>query len=260
MAFNPFKAIQRAFTLPKRYNSLSDIARDPVGAIGNAASWALPLAAGLPGGLNALPKLLSDPSLIGKWSLGNIAKVAGGSVSVGNLGKLFSAKNLPLLVGGYYLLQQNRRAGDLERQLSQQADMYRQLFEESRPLASALNLMRLSALSSLPTPESYEARARAQVEKLLDALENRERAAGIRTLSSERRRAMALANVAQASANYPLEYVRMLFGLPSSMGMAPLGMQTNLLNQQYAAQQSQLASLAQAVAYLMPYWFQRGGA
>jgi hypothetical protein len=260
MAFNPFKAIHRAFTLPRRYNSLSDVARDPVGAIGNTASWALPLAVGLPGGLSSLPKLLSDPSLIGKWSLGNIAKSAGGSMSLGNLGKLFSAKNLPLLIGGYYLLQQNRRAGDLERQLSQQADVYRQLFEESRPLSSALNLMRLSALSSLPTPDSYEARARAEVEKLLNALENRERAAGIRTLSSERRRAIALANVAQASANYPLEYVRMLFGLPSSMGMAPLGMQTNLLGQQYAAQQSQLASLAQALAYLMPYWYERGGA
>jgi hypothetical protein len=71
------------FTLPKRYNSLSDIAKDPLGALGNAAKWALPLAAGLPGGISSLPKLITNPSLISKWSLGNAVNFFGFPESVG---------------------------------------------------------------------------------------------------------------------------------------------------------------------------------
>jgi hypothetical protein len=61
--------LRRIFTLPKRYNSLSDIAKDPLGALGNAAKWALPLVTGLPGGI-------TDPDLVVKWSLGNAVNFA----------------------------------------------------------------------------------------------------------------------------------------------------------------------------------------
>jgi len=60
-----FNTIRRMFTLPKRYNSLSDIARDPLGALKNAAQWAVPmmLAGGVPG-LTASLKGLFNPATL----------------------------------------------------------------------------------------------------------------------------------------------------------------------------------------------------
>jgi hypothetical protein len=91
--------LSRMFTLPKRYNSLSDIAKDPLGAIGNAAQWALPLAAGLPGGISSLPKLITNPNLISKWSLGNALSFANMGGKGGLLGDL--KKFWPYLLLGW---------------------------------------------------------------------------------------------------------------------------------------------------------------
>jgi hypothetical protein len=91
--------LSRMFTLPKRYNSLSDIAKDPLGALGNAAQWALPLAAGLPGGISSLPKLITNPDLLRRWSLGNVLSFA----NMGGKGRLLGdlKKFWPYLLLGW---------------------------------------------------------------------------------------------------------------------------------------------------------------
>lgn len=86
-----FNTLRRMVTLPKRYNSLSDVARDPLGALRNAAQWAIPLASmGVIPGFNL-------GSVFGKAGLGGVFKA-------GNLGKFLSMETLktalPLISAG----------------------------------------------------------------------------------------------------------------------------------------------------------------
>jgi len=243
-----FGTIKRWFTLPKRYNSLSDIASDPIGAVTNAAQWALPLAAGLPGGIQSLPKLLQNPSLLSKWSLGNIS--LSGLAGKG-LGKL-SAKDAALIVGGLSLLQGQRRADAAARALSEQGDIYRRMFDLNLPVYQQILGMRSEALGGLPSQSEYEAQARRALDEALDMLERSEQARGVRTLSAERRRAEAANRYAVAVANYPQERLRLLFGLPATQALQPLQLQSGILGQQAADANAQLMGLAQALAYLIP--------
>lgn len=88
------KTLKRMFTLPKRFNSLSDIARNPLGAVLNAAQWAVPLAAAgsIPG--------FNLGGVFGKSTL----KGFEGLLRPENLGKFFSAETLksalPLIAAG----------------------------------------------------------------------------------------------------------------------------------------------------------------
>lgn len=241
--------IRRMFTLPKRYNSLGDIARDPLGAAVNAAQWAIPLGAGLPGGIQSLPKLLQNPQLLSKWSLGNIGAA---SLGKGIDWKKIGAKEIGLAVGGLSLLQGQRRADAAARALSEQGNLYRELFELNRPLYAQMLGLRSEALGALPSQSEYEAQARRALDDALDALERSEQQRGIRTLSAERRRADAANRYAVAVANYPMERLRLLFGLPASQSLLPLQMQSGILGQQAADANTQLAALAQALAYLIP--------
>ncbi|MCS7301451.1 MAG: hypothetical protein NZ556_07850 [Fimbriimonadales bacterium] len=242
--------VKRWFTLPKRYNSLGDIARDPLGAIANAAQWAIPLGAGLPGGIQSLPKLLTQPQLLGQWSLGNIS--LGSLVGKGFDWKKLGTKDALLAIGGLQLLQGQRRADAAARALSQQGDIYRQLFELNRPVYEQLMGLRSSALAGVPSQAEYEAQAKRALDEALEALERSEQARGVRTLSAERRRAEAANRYAVALANYPMERLRLLFGLPAGQALQPLQLQSGILGQQYADANTQLAGLAQALAFLIP--------
>ena len=251
------KWLTRMFTLPRRYNSLSDIARDPLGAIGNAAQWAVPLAMGLPGGFSSLGKALSNPALLGKWSLGNVGAnfaALGGSKGLKglSLGKL-TTRDLLLGVGGLTLLQGQRRADQAASALERQSDLLGQIARMQLPQAAALSALQLGALSQLPTREQYEAQLRNALDRALQQIERSEAMRGVRTLSAEQRRAEAANRYAQAAANYPLELTRLVYGLPSAQMLAPLGMQTQLLMGRYADATNQLTGLASAIASLYPY-------
>jgi len=245
-----FGTIKRWFTLPKRYNSLSDIASDPIGAVTNAAQWALPLAAGLPGGIQSLAKLTQNPQLLSKWSLGNISlsSLAGAGKGLGKL----NARDAALIVGGLSLLQGQRRADAAARALSEQGDIYRRMFDLNLPVYQQILGMRSEALGALPSQSEYEAQARRALDEALDMLERSEQARGVRTLSAERRRAEAVNRYALAVANYPQERLRLLFGLPATQALQPLQLQSGILGQQAADANAQLMGLAQALAYLIP--------
>lgn len=108
-----FDTVRRWFTLPKRYNSLSDIARDPLGALKNAAQWAVPLvlAGGIPG--------VNMGSLLGREGLKGVF----GSAS---LKSLFSTKTLvdalPLLSAGASVMSsmEQQKALKAQQQMAEQ--------------------------------------------------------------------------------------------------------------------------------------------
>lgn len=244
--------IRRWFTLPKRYNSLTDIAKDPLGAIGNAAQWALPLSMGLPGGLKALPNLPKDPRLLTRWSLGNARTNLAGLLGKQSLGKL-GAKEIALAIGGLQLLSSNRRADAAAGALQALVGQLGQLWEMNLPQYALLTAMRTGALGTLPSQTEYEARLRNALDTALDRLEQSEYQRGVRTLSAERRRAEAMNRYAEAVADYPMEYLRAVWGLPSGLSLTPLQMQIQLLNQRYADALGQSTGLAQAIASIYPY-------
>ncbi len=256
------KWLTRMFTLPKRYNSLSDIARNPLGALTSAASWAVPLAMGLPGGIRSLPKLFTNPALLSQWSSGNLLRGLGGL----SLSKLTSKSALPWLAAGIgfmQLQQANRATESLMRQIGQTGNIYYDLFASNAPARKALLARQLSALHSLPTVDAVEAQARAAVEDALRRLEASEQASGVRTASAERRRAQTLADygraVAQLRSEYPLRQLSLLMGLPAP-GVSYLAPYTAILGNLYENQALQVGNLAQALAMALPYLLNYGRA
>lgn len=252
LALGIFDTIKRWFTLPKRYNSLSDIARDPLGAIANAAQWVIPLATGLPGGFQSLPQLFSNPSLIAKWSLGNVSGNLAGLFGKQSLSKL-GAKDIALLVGGLQLLGSQNRADSVAGELKGIEGQLGQLWQMNLPSYALLTAMRTAALANLPTEEQYEARLRKALETALERETQSEYQRGVRTLSAERRRAEAMNRYAEAVADYPMEYLRAVWGLPSNLALTPLQLQLQLMQQRYSDALTSQAGLAQALASIYPY-------
>lgn len=121
-----FGTLRRMITLPKRYNSLSDIARDPLGAVMRASGWALPLAAmgGIPG-----------------FNLGGVFG-KGGMKGLENMfrsvdwGKVFSSETLknalPVIAAGASVV------GTMEQQKALRAQQ-RMLEDEARRSQAAAN-------------------------------------------------------------------------------------------------------------------------
>lgn len=244
--------IKRWLTLPKRYNSLSDIAKDPLGAITHTAQWALPLSIGLPGGVQTLPNLLKNPQLITRWSLENAKTNLAGLSTKQSLGKL-GAKEIALAIGGLQLLNTNKRADAASNALQGLEGQLRQLWQLNLPQYALLTAMRTGALTALPSQTEYEARVRNALDTALRREEQSEYQRGVRTLSAERRRTEAMNRYAEAVADYPMEYLRAVWGLPNGLNLTPLQMQIQLLNQRYADALGQSTGLAQAIANIYPY-------
>jgi len=249
------KWLTRMFTLPRRYNSLSDIARDPLGAIANAAQWAVPLAAGLPGGISSLPKLLSNPSLLTKWSLGNVPGFFGAKNAITMQGVqqwLKNPSNLALVAGGLTYLDQSRRA----KQASAQLDMFRNqlsgLGELERMFNTQLLNRRLNAVGTVLDP----AFAIAQLRSVETDTANRARrmmdTAGVKSQRSvENALARTAGDLARQRALIPLQYAQATLGIP--LGMQYTSLVGNLLGQQRAdellAMQQLIPALLQLYAY-----------
>ncbi len=234
------------FVLPKRYNSLSDVGKDPFGALANAAQWVVPLAMGMPGGFADLPRLFSNPAMLSKWSLGNASKMVGGL----RLGKL-GTKDALLGVSALALAQSQRSsAGDA---MGRIADKMGELAKRYYPVDEALSQLRLQSLQGLPSRSQYEAQIRDYAETLLRQQESSERARGVRTLSGARRNAEIATQAGRATANYPMEYLRAVWGLPFGAGFAPLSFELQNLQRMYSEDMLRGQSLAQAVAMMFPY-------
>lgn len=240
------KWLQRMFTLPKRFNSFGDIARNPVGAVFNTAQWALPLVAGLPGGFRSVGQLIRNPSLISKWSLGNIAGIAQGTNWKGIGNWLKKPENLALVAGGLQFLEQSRRAQNAERRLNEQVNSLFPFAEQERALASAINAMRQAWLQRLVQADSG---ARAIVEQEAD---NLRRALGRAGLAGSRSASEALgafqANLAGQRMRLPLQQAQVAFGLPVNLGTNQLAL--SLLGQQYAQQLASAQGILDAILQL----------
>ena len=249
------KWFTRMFTLPKRYNSLSDIARDPFGAVVNAAQWAVPLAMGLPGGFSALPKLLSNPALLAKWSLGNAPAFFGAKGAITTRGVMNWFKkpeNLALVAGGLSYLDQSRRA----RQASRQLDMFRQqqsgLSELERMFNTQMMNRRLNAVGTVLDPAFAIAQLRAMETDTANRARRMMDIAGVKSQRSvENALARTAGDLARQRALIPLQYAQATLGIP--LGMQYTSLVGNLLGQQRAdellAMQQLIPALLQLYAY-----------
>jgi hypothetical protein len=243
------------FTLPKRYNSLSDIAKDPLGAVMNAAQWAVPLAMGLPGGFNALPKLLSNPALLAKWSLGNAPQFFGvkGAVNTQTVMNWFKKpQNLAMVAGGLSYLDQSRRA----RQAGAQLDAYRQqmsgLGELERLFNTQLLNRRMGAVGTVLNPAFAIAQLRTAE---TDAVNRAQRMLGSVGVKSQRSVENALTRtageLARQRALIPLQFAQSTFGIP--MGMQYTSLVGSLLGQQRADELLGMQQLIPALLQLYAY-------
>jgi hypothetical protein len=243
------------FTLPKRYNSLSDIAKDPLGAIANAAQWAVPLAMGLPGGFSALPKLLSNPSLLTKWSLGNAPAFFGakGAINAQTVQQwLKKPENLALVAGGLSYLDQSRRA----KQASAQLDAFRQqqsgLSELERMFNTQLLNRRLNAVGTVLDPAFAIAQLRRAETDTATRARRMMDTAGVKSQRSvEDALVRTAGDLARQRATIPLQYAQATLGIP--LGMQYTSLVGNLLGQQRAdellAMQQLIPALLQLYAY-----------
>jgi hypothetical protein len=243
------------FTLPKRYNSLSDIAKDPLGAIANAAQWAVPLAMGLPGGFSSLPKLLSNPSLLTKWSLGNAPAFFGakGAINAQTVQQwLKKPENLALVAGGLSYLDQSRRA----KQASAQLDAFRQqqsgLSELERMFNTQLLNRRLNAVGTVLDPAFAIAQLRRAETDTATRARRMMDTAGVKSQRSvEDALVRTAGDLARQRATIPLQYAQATLGIP--LGMQYTSLVGNLLGQQRAdellAMQQLIPALLQLYAY-----------
>jgi len=249
------KWFTRMFTLPKRYNSLGDIARDPFGAVMNAAQWAVPLAMGLPGGFSSLPKLFSNPSLLAKWSLGNAPQLFGAKnpITTQSIQQwLKNPSNLAMVAGGLSYLDQSRRA----RKASAQLDAFRQqqsgLSELERMFNTQLLTRRLNAVGTVLDP----AFALAQLRRAeTDTATRARRMMDVAGVQSQRSVENALVRTAgelsRQRALIPLQYAQATLGIP--LGMQYTSLVGNLLGQQRADELLGMQQLIPALLQLYAY-------
>jgi hypothetical protein len=243
------------FTLPKRYNSLSDIARDPFGAVMNAAQWAVPLAMGLPGGFSAFPKLLSNPALLAKWSLGNAPQFFGvkGAITTQSVMNWFKKpENLALVAGGLSYLDQSRRA----RKASAQLDAYRQqlsgLGELERMFNTQMMNRRINAVGTVLDPAFAIAQLRTAETDTANRARRMMDTAGVKSQRSvENALVRTAGDLARQRALIPLQYAQATLGIP--LGMQYTSLVGSLLGQQRAdellAMQQLIPALLQLYAY-----------
>jgi len=245
----------RMFTLPKRYNSLSDIARNPFGAVMNAAQWAVPLAMGMPKGFASFPQLLRNPSLITKWSLGNAPQLfsAKNPITTQSVMNWFKKpENLALVAGGLSYLDQSRRA----RQAGAQLDAYRQqlsgLSELERMFNTQMMNRRLGAVGTVLDPSFALAQLRAMETDTANRARRMMDTAGVKSQRSvEDALVRTAGELARQRALIPLQYAQATLGIP--LGMQYTSLVGSLLGQQRAdellAMQQLIPALLQLYAY-----------
>jgi hypothetical protein len=184
--WGPFEFVRRAITLPERYNSLSDIIRDPLGALSHAMPY-IGIASGM-GWINL-------PGLPSGWLKSGIGKVSLGAL------REWVSKNptqAALLGAGLYNAYRSSQARSrAEGALGNVQNIYTQMLAQSLPFASALSQARLLALvQAMNQPETAIAQARKALDAQLQNINRIQSLSGLRSLSADRMRAQALANFA----------------------------------------------------------------
>lgn len=245
--WGPFEWARRAITLPSSHNSLSDIARDPLGAVVKA----LP-AVGVATGMGWL-KVPGLPSGFLKGGLGKI--------SLGSVGQWIQKNpEMAALIGisllNAYQSGQARRGaegamGDVQR-------LYAQLFAQSLPFASALTQARLDALAdALNQPDVGIAQARRALDAQLANLDRRQALSGLRSLSADRLRAQAISNFATQVAALrnaaPWQRLSLLLGAGRGYDAGALAGLTGLTQQRLLSASAQENQMLSALATLLPH-------
>lgn len=225
-------------TLPARYNSISEITKDPLGAaLDFAPKAAIALTAGSAAGIPQLAGL-------SKIGLANLGKAS-------TLKTLMSSKNMPYLLAGAGLLsaqKQQSSANTLNSRLNDQAKLYRQLFQDEQPLRQQLSRMRFAALQQYGLNNA----GRAALDRQLSQITERENNSGVNAESYNRLRARSLAGYGRNIDNSESARLRMLFALPAHTNQEALGLYTNLINSQAAQQNARSDNLLQTIAMLLP--------
>jgi len=249
------KWLTRMFTLPKRYNSLSDIARDPFGAVLNAAQWAVPLAIGMPKGFASLQKLLTNPSLLAKWSLGNAPQFLGAKNAITTqsvMNWLKKPENLALVAGGLSYLDQSRRARKASAQLDAFRNQLSGLGELERLFNTQMLNRRLNAVGTVLDPSFAIAQLRTVETDTANRLRRMMDTAGVKSQRSvENALARTAGDLARQRALIPLQYAQATLGIP--LGTQYTSLLGSLLGQQRAdellAMQQLIPALLQLYAY-----------
>lgn len=245
--WGPFEFVRRAITLPERYNSLSDISRNPLGAIGNALPY-IAIASGM-GWINI-------PGVPGGWLKGGIGKVSLGSLSQ------WVSKNpaqAALLGAGLYNAYQSSQArARAEGALGNVQNVYAQLLAQSLPFASALSQARLLALGqAMNQPETAIAQARKALDAQLQNINRIQSLSGLRSLSADRMRAQALANFAgqvMALRNAtPWQRLAYLLNAGTGYDAGALAGLTGLSQQKLAGASTLESQTLSALSSILPY-------
>lgn len=245
--WGPFEFVRRAITLPERYNSLQDIARDPLGALGNALPY-IAIASGM--------GWLKIPGVPSGWLKSGLGKV-----SLGNLSQWVSknpAQAALLGAGLYSTYRSNQSVAGAERALGDIQNIYTALLSQSLPFASALSQARLLALAqAMNQPDTAIAQAHRALDSQLSRVNRMQALSGLRSLSADRLRSQALANFAgqvMALRNAsPWQRLAMLMGAPPGYDASALSALTALQQQRLALASSRDERIADAFANLLPY-------
>lgn len=245
--WGPLEFVRRAVTLPERYNSLSDIARDPLGALGNALPY-IAIASGM--------GWLKIPGVPGGWLKSGLGKV-----SLGSLSQWVSKNPVQaglLAVGAYNAMRAGQARAGAEQAMGDVQNIYAQLLSQSLPFASALSQARLMALAqALNQPDMAIGQARRALDRQLENVNRLQALSGLRSLSADRLRAQALANFAgqvMALRNAsPWQRLQMLLGAGTGYDANALAGLTGLSQQRLATAASQESNLLNALASLLPF-------
>ncbi|GIV18848.1 MAG: hypothetical protein KatS3mg023_0599 [Armatimonadota bacterium] len=245
--WGPFEFVRRAVTLPQSYNSLSDIARAPLGAIGNALPY-IAIASGM--------GWIKIPGVPGGWLKGGIGKVSLGSLS--QWVKKNPAQAALLGAGLYNAYQSSQERARAEGALGNVQNIYAQLLAQSLPFASALSQARLFALGqAMNQPDTAIAQAHKALDAQLQNINRIQSLSGLRSLSADRMRAQALANFAgQVMAlrnSTPWQRLAYLLNAGTGYDAGSLAGLTGLSQQKLAGASMLESQTLSALASILPY-------
>lgn len=245
MGWGPFEFVRRAITLPKAYNSLADIARNPLGAAANVMPY-VAIASGM--GWLKVPGFPTGWLKAGKWSLGDLTQWV----------QKNPAQAALLAAGAYNAYRAGQQHDRAESGLARLQGIYEQLLTQSLPLATALSRARINALADIfNQPETAIAQARRALDSQLEHANRLQAFSGLRSLSADRLRSRALSDFAGQVAALrnasSWQRLSMLLGAGTGYDANALGALTVLAQQRLARATSADSQALTALASLLPY-------
>jgi hypothetical protein len=195
------------------------------------------------------------------YGVANPAALKG--LSLGKVGawiKANPAQAALLGAGLYSAARSGSERSRAESQLGGVEGIYSRLLEQSLPFASALQDARLQLLGeAMRSPDTSVAHARRALDAQLENVERRQAQSGLRALSFDRQRSMALSNfasqVAGIRAGTPWQRLAMLMGAGGGYDASALANLANLraqrASQAFGLEAQTLSSLANLLPYIL---------